>query len=229
LVDKIRQYLSTHSSLKDVHQMIRPEARSMLASIMAKQEKINYFYQMGRDLISEMYDRKDKADSINRVRNIWRRYPNGYLRGDKRNWLIDLPARKAQSTRKRSKWMKSMHHNIDHFDDYDTYDQLLIHSHPVLLYDLISLLGSERMPYDGFAKKVISEVAKHRNEHQQERPDYSQIKNWIKEDSTKEEEIQEAAALLAAANLVEPEIPEPVIEDLEEVEYHEEESFVDLS
>ena len=199
----ISEYFLSHQDLKEIHKSIRPEAKSMVASMFIKREKVNYYRQMIKEIQKEIEDRMDKYKSIKRVQNIWERYPNGALRGDKRNWLIHLPEQKSASTRKKISWLRTMHFNIQYFDNIALVNYLLNQQTAFLLYDLIARYGNERMPYDGYARKIITEVSAYRRVHGQEKPNYRKVDQWIKDaDSFREDEALENAALLATLTTI---------------------------
>ena len=227
----LAEYLESHGNLRQIHKHIRSEARIMLASIIAKQDKFNYYRQMAIELTREIDDRVHKAHAILRVQKIWKRYPTGYLSGDKRNWLVELPEKKARSARKRTSWMRSMHYNIEHFHDYTLMDHVLLVDATFLTYDLIARLGIERMPYDGFAQQVLREVREYRTAHHQTRPDYRQLDQWLEEGKLQDEQLKaaevEAAAMMASV-LEEFPAQEEVLEGTE-MGFVEKENFQDIS
>ena len=174
--ESLRGELSEHlkyCNMKLIHDQVRPQARMMTSKCDALTEKLKYMDNMSLFLRNEISDREKRIHSIDRVRHKWSRKPYGPLYGDKSKWLVTVPEMKRQSTRKRSRWIRTMNHNIYHYDHYDRYDALMCASIGFLAYDAFAYRAEERMPYEGFTRTVIDDLDEFRVENDMEKADYA--------------------------------------------------------
>jgi len=173
--DSLRSELTEHLkfiNMKHIHQQVRPEARLMTAKCDALSEKLKYMDNMSSFLRGEILDREKRIQSIDRVRYKWSQKPYAPLYGNKMKWLVTVPDMKRQSTRKRSRWIRTMNHNVYHYDSYDRYDALMISPIHFLPYDAFAYRTEERMPYEGFTRTVIDDLDEYRSENDMEKADY---------------------------------------------------------
>jgi hypothetical protein len=157
-----------------IHPNLRSNAKIICAKCHAIQAKVKYFEDMKVFLKKEMADRATRINDINKVKNKWARKPYDSLRGDKSKWLVATPKMKQASTTKRTRWVSTMNHNVYVYDSYDSYNNYM-YLDSFLAYDAFSYRCEERMPYEGFSRDVISELDEYRDEHDQEKADYSEF------------------------------------------------------
>lgn len=186
LRSELAQALS-RQDLRTVHMRIRPPLRPTIARAHALQKKLEYLGNLGGFLQREVADRSQRVDAIAKTRMTWAMKPWDRLVGDKSKWLLALPAAKRESTRKQSAYARRMHRNIVDYDDYDDYDYYLLYVPDFLAWDAFAWAADEPMPYEGFSRGVIEELAPFRQEHGQERADFSAYRQADKSMGTDEQ------------------------------------------
>ena len=168
--------------LKSIIPHVGKGLKSVLAQCVVFEKKIEYATHLVQYLNKEVEDRKSRISSISKTQAKWRRYPKGSISA-KSKWLEDVPNMKREGTHKRTRWSRQSRACLDHYDDYDMFGNHLWHSHdhgrPFLAFDVFNHSTSYRMPYEGFTRVVIPELAEHRETHEQDGPP----KEWLKEHS----------------------------------------------
>lgn len=191
------------------HRYIRPEGRTLAAQCHALIHKAQYYRSMLAFLQRETNDRKQRMQSIDRVRQQWARRPHGYMSGDKSKWLTALPAMKKKSTAKRVRWVRSMHRGVHDFDDYDRYGYAMGYAY-FYPYDAFSVWSEEPMAYDGFAREVLPDLNEFREQsgiNQVDKLAYREAADRGEEELQAEElSAEEAAAEALAAEEVADEV-----------------------
>lgn len=156
--------------------------KSALAQCVVFEKKIEYATNLIQYLNREIEDRRKRVTSISGTQAKWRRYPKGSISA-KSKWLEDVPNMKREGTHKRTRWSRQSRVCLDEYDDYDMFGNHLWHSHyhdrPFLAFDVFNHSTSHHMPYEGFTREVIPELAEHRKIHEQDGPP----KEWLKEHS----------------------------------------------
>jgi hypothetical protein len=181
--------------LRSVHMRIRPQARPAIARAHALQKKVEYLGDLNGFVQGQVSDRNQRIQAIGKTRVSWAMKPWQALGGDKSKWLLALPALKRNSTNKQLSWTRRMHRNIFDYDAYDDYDYYLSSVDDFLPYDAFAWSSREPMPYEGFSRGVVREIAHHRAEHQQDRADYSAFRSADKQapDADERAEMMRAA------------------------------------
>ena len=226
VLQELREELFNHLHKADyqkLHKQIRPAGKVLLARCHALQEKVVYMEGMQKFLRKEIRDRKNRIQSIGNVRSKWARKPYGPLRGNNSKWLQAVPAMKKNSTRKRTRWIRTMNHNIYDYDDYGSYCCFMDMGTAFLAYDAFSYRQEERMPYEGFSSEVIEDIQIFRDEHEMEKADFRDFKNGLDErgeynedwEQSEEDSTAEAAAAAIAAEEI--------------LDFSEEADFADVS
>ncbi|MEM7406044.1 MAG: hypothetical protein AAF458_12170 [Pseudomonadota bacterium] len=163
-LEKLRETLDDHlqsCDLTEFYGQVSQTHRGDAAKLHALSKKDEYLTSLDRYLKRERDDRATRIASIQSVKQKWQRRPGDALRGDKTRWLKTTPEMKRAGTRKRVGWVRTIHHNVYHYDDYDHY-QTRWAGGSYLAYDTFAELGDERMPYDGFTRDVIEDVGSDR-------------------------------------------------------------------
>ena len=214
VLTELRGELFKHLQNCDYEQLqkqVRPAGKILMAKCHALKEKIRYADDMAQFLKKEIRDRQNRINSIGNVRNKWARKPYGPLRGDKRKWLQTVPAMKQASTRKRTRWIRTMNHNIYTYDNYGAYCCFMNMNNGFLAYDAFSYRQEERMPYEGFTSEVIGDISPYREEHDMEKADFSDFQEGLSDmedysenwEESEEDIAEAAAAALAAEEMIE--------------------------
>ena len=90
---------------------------------------------------------------------------------------------KREGTHKRTRWSRQSRDCLGHYDDYDTFGNHLWNSHRYgrvfFAFDVFNHDTSYRMPYEGFTREVIPELADYREAHGQD----GAPKEWLNENS----------------------------------------------
>jgi len=180
LQSEAASHLEESSDLELVHARVGRRARPLVAKAHALKEKRRYLKDLAKYLAREIADREARIKSIARVRRLWARRPAGLLSGDKTKWLVTVPEMKRTGAKKRVRWVKTMHKGFDDYDDYDEYSACMEHTDEFLAYDAFAMSADERMPYEGFTREVVPELDEWRDTHDQEKADYSELKEAIK-------------------------------------------------
>lgn len=167
--------------LRSLHATIRPEARPFIAKADALTQKQQYLSSMMYGLQAEIADRQNRISAIAKTRQSWMMRPRERINGDKRAWLLTLPAQKQASTTKRVRFTRRMHTNVYEYDDYDDYDYYLAHNRGFLAYDAFAWGADEPMPYEGFSRSVIPGLTDYRRQCGHDRPDYDFFKTSDKQ------------------------------------------------
>jgi hypothetical protein len=170
----------SRGDLGAVHRAIRPEARSAIAQAHALAKKADYLVNLGQFLDNQIADRQARIGPIRKTRVAWSMKPWDRVSGNKSKWLVGLPQSKKESTHKQVRWVRRMHHNIVVFEDYDDYDYYLWHNPGFLPYDAFAYASDEPMPYEGFSRGIIGDLATHRAHHGQDRADYKSFRDLDK-------------------------------------------------
>ncbi len=174
--------------LESLRDSVRPSAKVLIAKLHALSKKTDYIQDLQRYVDKEILDRENRVRSIDNVQRKWRRKPYGLLRGNKTRWLVDLPEMKRFGTEKRLRWSRTMRSNIGGYDHYGSYALLWGGAAGFLAYDVFAMSAHERMPYEGFSRGVIGELNDYRETHGMDRPDYSEYKDILSEESPEEME-----------------------------------------
>lgn len=162
--------------LRALHATVRPEARPFIAKADALTQKHQYLSNMRHGLKAEIADRQSRIGAIAKTRQSWMMRPRDRINGDKRAWLLTLPAQKQASTTKRVRFTRRMHTNVYEYDDYDDYDYYLSHNRGFFAYDAFAWGAQEPMPYEGFSRSVIPGLSDYRRRCGHDRPDYDFFK-----------------------------------------------------
>lgn len=147
--------------------------KTPLAKCVALRKKIDYAVDLMNYLEGEIEDRRKRVLSISGTQAKWRRYPKGSVPA-KSKWLEDVPNMKREGTHKRTRWSRQSRECLHYYDDYNTFGNHLWHCHhygrTFLAFDVFNHGVSHRMPYEGFTREVIPELAEYRDLHDQDGP-----------------------------------------------------------
>lgn len=229
-IQALRAQLVDHldgCDLESLRDSIRPSAKVLIAKLHALGKKSDYVQDLQRYIDKEILDRENRVRSIDSVQRKWRRKPYGLLRGNKTRWLVDLPEMKRFGTEKRLRWSRTMRSNIGGYDHYGSYALLWGGAAGFLAYDAFAMGAAERMPYEGFSRGVIGELDDYRETHGMDRPDYSEYKEILSEESPEElEQYLEMDELPDESEMdQEDEAADAMAEDAEESESEEDEDI----
>ena len=77
-----------------------------------------------------------------------------------------------------------MRRGVHEYDDYDSYEYYYCYYEKedsyFLPYDVFAYSYEENMPYEGFSGQVIPDIYQHRQDHDLEKADYSELKDLDK-------------------------------------------------
>ncbi|NUP13444.1 MAG: hypothetical protein HOW73_45985 [Polyangiaceae bacterium] len=180
--------------LRNVHGSIRPEARVLVAQAHALLKKAEYLSNLQGFLKNQIDDRNGRIHAISKTRVAWAMKPWDRVSGNKMNWLVGLPASKKQSTHKQVRFARRMHHNIIEFEDYDDYSYYLDNDPDFLPYDAFAYGSDEPMPYEGFSRVVVPDLARYRAQHEQDKADYGFFRSMDKQAAAEERAAAREAA-----------------------------------
>jgi len=186
---EVTQFLAK-ADLQSLHGRVRAEAQPSVAKAHALQKKLDYLTNLRQFLDREVKDREARIHAIAQTRTTWAMKPWEPVRSDKSKWLVALPAAKRASTQKQLRFSRRMHHNISSYDDYDDYDYYLAHNRSFLAYDAFAYASDEPMPYEGFSRGIVPEIAAHRAMHHVERADMSSFRSLDKQAAREEREAE---------------------------------------
>lgn len=136
----------------------------------------HYLGRLVKFLDLETQDRERRIKSIARTQRKWKAKPWDTVRDSKDKWLKQVPQMKAESCQKRLRWIRSMGENIGSFRAWGLYLSQLRDSSHFLAYDVFAFASEHPMPYEGFARTVISDLDTARKQRGLEKADYSDLK-----------------------------------------------------
>ncbi|MBK6516028.1 MAG: hypothetical protein IPG04_18500 [Polyangiaceae bacterium] len=188
--------------LRAAHGTVAEAVRPTIAKAHALARKDEYLGNLEGFLAAQVNDRKKRIDAIAKTQRAWAMKPSAYVAGNKKGWLVDLPAAKHKSTHKSVRSCRRMHHNIIEFEDYDDYSYYLERDPRFLPYDAFAWGAEESMPYEGWSRAVIPELASYREEHGQDRADFGFFRSADKQAEREAREAERDAAREAERDAV---------------------------
>ena len=181
----VKQVLKTGIEEMDLEALVSRVGSGLkmaLAKCVALRKKVEYGVDLIGYLDREIEDRRKRAQSITGTKAKWRRYPKGSVPA-KSKWLEQVPNMKREGTYKRTRWSRQNRDCLGYYADYDMIGNHLWNAHhhgrAFLAFDVFNYGTSYRMPYEGFTREVIPELAEYRDVHDQDGPP----KEWLDEHS----------------------------------------------
>lgn len=165
LQTRVITFLSSLQDLKPLHKQIRKPLRPSVSTIMALRDQTKYLRDILQFLQKERNALQKKRSGIETNLAKWKRNSSGRLKGNKADWLVNLPAQKAASTSKKLTHIRTMRTNVYSYERYEVYDYFVEKETVFLPFDLFARCGETRMPYDNFCFSVLPEIQDYRNDN----------------------------------------------------------------
>ena len=183
LRDNLRNFLEN----ADYEQFLKSEngsLRTYWGALHAVQKKFKYTDDIREYLRKEMAERRADKQKMDKVAYAWGRKPFQKMPADKTNWLVNQPQAKYNSTMKNLNNIRSTRTVVYEYRDYDYYTDYYYHcryhNRDFLAFDLFTFMSETRPAYDGFNRMLLEEVGSFRAEHNEAKPDFSDMKSFDK-------------------------------------------------